>query len=44
MLKRYAAGERDFSEINLIGLNLSGLNLSEINLTGAELGKSNLIF
>ena len=47
-LKRYNAGERDFTGINLAGENLSGeslnnsLNLSGANLRGAELCELNL--
>ncbi|MCS7225641.1 MAG: pentapeptide repeat-containing protein [Gloeomargarita sp. SKYB31] len=37
LLQRYAAGERDFSGINLIGCNLQGANLEGINLSRADL-------
>ncbi|MHC5764780.1 MAG: pentapeptide repeat-containing protein [Nostoc sp.] len=36
MLKRYAAGERDFSGINLEEADLSGANLSGANLSRAN--------
>ena len=52
LLKRYGAGERDFtgidlSEANLSGINLSGANFSEAslsvtNLSGANLSRANL--
>lgn len=37
LLQRYAAGERDFSGINLIGCNLQGANLEGVNLSRADL-------
>ena len=37
LLRRYAAGERDFSGICLIGCNLQGANLEGINLSRANL-------
>jgi hypothetical protein len=51
LLKRYAAGERDFnglkddvdlSRANLQGVDLSGANLSCVNLSGANLSQVNL--
>src|SRR5919202_3151404 len=47
ILKKYAAGVRDFtaanlSELNLSGANLSGANLSEANLSVANLSGANL--
>lgn len=47
ILKKYAAGERDFSglnlaEVNLSGVHLSGANLSEVNLSVANLSGANL--
>ena len=47
ILKQYAAGERDFSglnlaEVNLSAANLSGANLSEVNLSVANLSGANL--
>ncbi|HLO47999.1 MAG TPA: pentapeptide repeat-containing protein [Kamptonema sp.] len=42
LLKRYAAGQRDFAEVNLNEANLSGANLSGINLSGANLSVANL--
>jgi uncharacterized protein YjbI with pentapeptide repeats len=38
----YAAGERDFSSIDLVRTNLAGLNLSEINLSRANLREAYL--
>ncbi|MCS6782512.1 MAG: pentapeptide repeat-containing protein [Gloeomargarita sp. SKYBB_i_bin120] len=37
LLARYAAGERDFSGIKLIGCNLQGANLEGVNLSRADL-------
>src|SRR5919202_716579 len=47
LLKKYAAGERNFAginltEANLSGVNLSGANLSKTNLTGAKLNIARL--
>ena len=47
LLKRYAAGERDFSgvdlrEIDLSRVNLPGINLSQADLIGADLRGSDL--
>ncbi|HEY9741181.1 MAG TPA: pentapeptide repeat-containing protein [Coleofasciculaceae cyanobacterium] len=47
ILKKYAAGERDFTaanlaEMNLSGVNLSGANLSEVNLSVANLSGASL--
>ena len=47
IIKKYAAGERDFcgfnlSELNLSAANLSGANLSEANLSVANLSGANL--
>jgi uncharacterized protein YjbI with pentapeptide repeats len=47
IVKKYAAGVRDFkglnlSELNLSGANLSGANLSEANLSVANLSGANL--
>lgn len=42
LLKRYAAGERNFVEVNLNEANLSGVNLSGANLKGANLSVANL--
>lgn len=41
-LRRYEAGERDFTGINLAGVNLSGLSLKDCNLSKANLTKANL--
>lgn len=41
-LRRYEAGERDFTGINLAGANLCGLSLTDINLSKANLTKANL--
>ncbi len=35
LLRRYAAGEREFSEVNLIGADLEKANLVGINLSEA---------
>ncbi|MEG4350940.1 pentapeptide repeat-containing protein [Microcoleus sp. LAD1_D5] len=42
LLKKYAAGERNFAGINLTEANLSGVNLSGANLKGANLSVANL--
>ena len=42
LLARYAAGERDFSKLDLGWIDLSGANLREANFTQAKLGRSNL--
>ncbi|GAX43398.1 rfrA pentapeptide repeat-containing protein [Tolypothrix sp. NIES-4075] len=41
LLKRYAAGERDFRSTTLKGMDLSGANLPGINLNQANLAESN---
>ena len=41
-LKRYAAGERDFSGLDASGLDLSGLDLSGVNLCYADLRGADL--
>ena len=43
-IRRYAAGERDFSNINLTGANLSRADLQDINLRGANLSWVELSF
>ncbi|NES65466.1 MAG: hypothetical protein F6K24_09480 [Okeania sp. SIO2D1] len=40
--KKYAAGERDFTDFNLFEANLSGINLSGANLSGVNLSVANL--
>ncbi|MDZ8140998.1 MAG: pentapeptide repeat-containing protein [Nostoc sp. DedQUE04] len=42
LLQRYAAGERDFSGVDLEGANLVRANLSEANLRGANLARTSL--
>lgn len=42
LLKQYATGERNFSEVNLCEANLSGVNLSQANFKGANLSVANL--
>ena len=42
VLKRYAAGERTFTGINLSEANLSGADLSQANLSGGNLSVANL--
>lgn len=42
LLKRYAAGERDFRDIILHRVDLSGVNLRSINLCGAHFSHVNL--
>lgn len=37
LLQRYAAGERDFTGLSLIGCNLQGANLEGVNLSRADL-------
>lgn len=39
---RYAAGERDFCEVNLRGADLSGVNLRDANLSDTNLCAANL--
>jgi uncharacterized protein YjbI with pentapeptide repeats len=39
-LRRYAAGKRDFQEVNLTGVDLSGKSLQGINLRSVGWGKS----
>lgn len=40
LLRRYAAGERDFSGVNLYGADFNDCDLSEINLSNANLGET----
>jgi uncharacterized protein YjbI with pentapeptide repeats len=40
LLRRYAAGERDFSGVSLRGLDFSDCNLSGINLSNADLSET----
>jgi uncharacterized protein YjbI with pentapeptide repeats len=40
--RRYEAGERDFSGINLSGANLEGVVLSDVNFVGANLSGTSL--
>lgn len=42
LLKRYAAGERDFAGIRISSSGLEGEDLREINLSGADLTAVNL--
>jgi hypothetical protein len=42
ILRRYVAGERDFNQINLVGINLTGAVLKAVNMEGANLAFSNL--
>ncbi len=42
LLSRYAAGQRDFRNLNLMAANMRNLNLSGINLSGTNLTKANL--
>jgi len=42
LLSRYAAGQRDFQNLNLVAANLRNVNLSGANLSGANLAKANL--
>jgi uncharacterized protein YjbI with pentapeptide repeats len=42
LLRRYAAGERDFTEADLSWEDLSGANLSQIILGNANLNETNL--
>lgn len=42
LVRRYAAGERDFSGVDLSGANLAGVNLAEADLSGADLSYANL--
>lgn len=36
-LRRYAAGERDFTQVDLSRANLGGLILNQVDLSGANL-------
>ncbi|MEB3343529.1 pentapeptide repeat-containing protein [Okeania sp.] len=40
--KKYAAGERNFTDLNLFEANLTGINLSGANLSGVNLSVANL--
>ena len=40
LLERYAAGERDFSRVDLSGVNLEEVCLDGINLEGANLSRT----
>jgi uncharacterized protein YjbI with pentapeptide repeats len=42
ILKRYAEGDRDFTQVILLEANLSGANLHQANLTEANLSVANL--
>jgi hypothetical protein len=42
LCSRYAAGQRDFRNLNLMAANFRNMNLSGINLSGANLTKANL--
>jgi hypothetical protein len=42
ILKRYVAGERDFKQINLVGINLTGAVLKSVNMDLADLSLTNL--
>lgn len=42
LLTRFAWGERNFHDANLVGANLANLCLNTINLIGANLSKANL--
>ncbi|MBN3923760.1 pentapeptide repeat-containing protein, partial [Nostoc sp. NMS4] len=42
LLKRYAAGERDFSGVDLSRANLYGIDLSSANLSRANISHANL--
>ncbi|UBF23910.1 pentapeptide repeat-containing protein [Kovacikia minuta CCNUW1] len=42
LLKKYAAGDRNFPGVNLSEANLTGASLSNVNLTGANLSVANL--
>ena len=42
LFRRYAAGERDFSGVDLSGANLSRVELRDINLSGANLSRVDL--
>lgn len=42
LLSRYAAGQRDFRDLNLIAAKLKNANLSYANLSGADLRGANL--
>jgi len=40
--RRYSAGERNFSGVNLSGESLQGMNLKGINLSGADLSRTDI--
>ncbi len=40
--EKYAAGERNFTNLNLFEANLAGMNLSGVNLSGVNLSIANL--
>ena len=42
LVRRYKAGERDFSKVELLGANLSEADLSDVNLSGANLFRADL--
>ena len=42
LVRRYAAGERDFSKIRLRGIFLDSTDLRNINLSGADLSGTHL--
>lgn len=42
LLSRYAAGQRDFRNLNFIGANLRNVNLSGADLSGSNFAKANL--
>ncbi len=42
LVSRYAVGQRDFRNLNLMAANLRNLNLSGANFSGANLSKANL--
>ncbi len=42
ILKRYAAGEREFLNADICDSELEGVDLSGINLSGANLSRANL--
>jgi uncharacterized protein YjbI with pentapeptide repeats len=42
ILKRYVAGERDFNQMNLVGINLTGAVLKSVSLNFADLSLTNL--
>ena len=43
LLSRYAAGQRDFRNLNLMAANMRNLNLSGINLSGAKPDESKFV-